>query len=164
MRSQSCGGPPICSVRDSSGRVFGCNAALREDAGNWIFGLHLEAEDPHHRGNRRCSTGGGRFDFSKGERVTAKLPVRGRVYEVRSGTYVGETDTIETSLIPGWTRMYSILASRPGRTTVTGPRRVVCGETAHFAFRTENATGPHVYHLELADPDGRRAWRYAAVL
>lgn len=157
---EKAGARPICSVRDSSGKVFCCNAALREDAGNWIFGLHLEAEDPHHKGNRRGSTGGGRFDFSKGERVTAKLPVRGHVYEVRSGTYVGETDTVETSLIPGWTRMYSILRTKPGELSVTGPDAVRPGETAQFRFAAENATGAQVYHVELVDPDGKSAWRF----
>ena len=143
--------------------------ALREDGGNRVFAIHLDTRGADNNGtskaDRKSQTACGRFDFSKGDAVTARLGGKGHVYDVREGRYLGYTDEIRTSVLPGWTRLYSILQEKPGALSLDGPAVVRAGETAHFAFAAGNASVMKIVQRasrvsEFADPDGRTPWRF----
>lgn len=155
---------PVAAVTGADGTAYSCDAALRTDGENRILALHLDTVGASNAGvalsERVSQSAYGRFDFAKGDPVTATFEGKGHVYDVREGRYLGFTDHVETRMIPGWTRLYSILAERPGDLTADGPAHVRAGETAHFAFAAENARGPQVFHVELTDPDGRVPWKF----
>ena len=159
-----CGVSPMASVTSADGSPYPCDVALREDGGNRVFAIHLDTRGADNNGtskaDRKSQTACGRFDFSKGDAVTARLGGKGHVYDVREGRYLGYTDEIRTSVLPGWTRLYSILQEKPGALSLDGPAVVRAGETARFAFAAGNAKGAHVFHIEFADPDGRIPWRF----
>ena len=149
------------TVVDSQGEEYACDAPWRADGENWIFAMHVDTRGNDNNGSGRDGgTGIGRFHLEDGESVVAHLPVRGHVYDVRARTYIGFTDTIKTKISPGYTRMYSILAKRPGALMVTGPSKIRAGEPARFAFELADSVGPQVFHCRVVDPDGKAAWRF----
>lgn len=145
--------PPV-SVRDAQGLEYPCDAVWREDGPNGIFAMHVDTKNAGNNGSDKMGSAWGRFDFTKGDAVVAKLPRKGHVYDIRAKRYVGFTDTVNTTLIPGYTRMYAVLAEKPGDLSVAGPEKVVRGEAAHFAFGVAGTSGAQTFHVELVAPDG----------
>lgn len=147
---------PFVSVRDAKGAEYPCTAVWREDGPNGVFAMHLEPQGNKYGRPSEFGTLAGRFDFTKGDAVIAHLPRKAHVYDIRAREYVGFTDTIKTTLIPGYTRIYAVLDKRPGEITVAGADCVICGETARFAFAVAGTTGAQTFHAELIAPDGAR--------
>ena len=147
---------PNARIVGRNGRAVACETTLRRDGSNFVFAMHVDTKGADNNGTHKgVNTAIGRFDFRKGTPITATLPVKGHVYDVRARTYLGFTDTVATSLIPGWTRLYTILKDRPGKITIEGPTTLCTGEKAIFRYAAEGATGPQVYHVRLIDPSGR---------
>ena len=153
--------PMLTAVDRRTGGTYPCGAAFRFDGENAVAALHLETHgDPNGFDAKSWGTCAGRIEPAKGDPVRMTLPFKGHVYDIREGKYLGCTDAVETTMVPGWTRIYSILKEKPGTVTVEGPKTVKPGERAVFRFATANAKGPQVFHVELADPKGKAPWRF----
>lgn len=151
----------LCRVIGKNGLAYPCDAALRYDGVNAVFAMHVDtAGADNDRTSADGGTARGRFDLGKGDAVTAVLPLQGHVYDVREGVYIGYTNRIETTMIPGWTRLYSIMRDAPIDLTVAGPKFVRAGDCVAVDFSADGATGPQVFHIEVRDPSGKSAWRF----
>jgi hypothetical protein len=102
----------------------------------------------------------GRFNLEKAPKVVAHLPVKGHVYDVRARRYVGFTDTIATTLAPGYTRMYSVLKTRPEPVAAECQRSVKAGSAVRIAFGAANTVGPQTFNVKIVDPAGKAPWRF----
>ena len=103
----------------------------------------------------------GRFDFTKGDDVVVQIPSKGNVYEVRSGKYLGFTDTFPMKMVPGWSMIYAVLSKPVADVTLTGPKEAVCGEKASFCFAATGPEGAQTFHFALFGPDGSEIERCA---
>ena len=99
--------------------------------------------------------GQGRFDFSKAEKVIVKIPEKGHVYEIRSGKYLGFTDTFEMRILPAWSMFYAVLPRPVKQVTLKAPAAAAPGSKAVFDFAVEGTVGPQVFHFALYGPDGK---------
>ncbi len=104
-------------------------------------------------------------DRGKGIPTTIQLPRRYHLYDMRRGTYLGHASKITTVAKTGIARLYALLPYRVSRIQVQGPARAERGVPLRLRFTctASGATpGPHVFHVELTDPAGRRAdWAFA---
>jgi hypothetical protein len=87
--------------------------------------------------------------------VTVRLSRRGHVYDVRARTWLGETDRVDTTLDPFLPALYAVLPVRPRRLKA---RAAFDRRTGRVALTAEliPAADTHVFHVELADPEGTR--------
>ena len=137
---------PFARVSKSDGSLYGCHARFRQEGPNRFYAFHRPA------GGR---TGQGRFDFAKGDKVRVQIPVKGHVYEIRSGKYLGFTDTFDMNMVPGWSMIYAVLPQAAGAVTLKGPDTVIPrGGKAQFSFVVAGTAGPQVFHFALSGPDG----------
>ena len=136
-------------VLNAKGQEFPCMAVMRFDGNNRILALHVSGSE------------GERFDFSKAVPVTVKLREKGHVYDVRSGAYLGHTASFKTSLLPAYSRIYSIQTSATKAVGVKAPAALNAGDVMKLGFTAEGASGPQVFHVEVLDPAGRAQALYA---
>ena len=153
---------PEVSVVGADGAEVACDAPLRRDGDTTLFAMHVDTFGSSNNGSdsRVKGTDMGRFNLEKAPKVVAHLPVKGHVYDVRARQYVGFTDTIATTLAPGYTRMYSVLKTKPEPVTVACPGSVKAGEPIRISFAAANAVGPQVFNVRIVDPDGKAPWRF----
>ena len=153
---------PEVSVVGADGNEYACDAPIRRDGDTMLFAMHVDTFGSSNDGsvNNVKGTDIGRFDLAHGDRVVAHLPEKGHVYDVRARTYIGFTDEIATTLVPGYTRMYSILKAKPAPVTVECPGAVKAGEALRFSFAAADAVGPQVFNVRIVDPSGKAPWRF----
>ena len=158
----SAGVTPEVSVVGVDGAEFACDAPLRHDGDTTLFAMHVDTFGSSNNGSDSSVKGTdiGRFDLEKAPKVVAHLPVKGHVYDVRARRYVGFTDTIATTLAPGYTRMYSILKAKPEPVTVDCPRTVKAGDVIRLSFAAANSVGPQTFNVRIVDPAGKAPWRF----
>jgi len=142
---------PVMSVTDASGRDFPCMALLRKDGDTYTAALYQEIQartksigiPAHHR-----------FDLSKGHKLTAKLPVKGHIYEIRSGKYLGYGDTFASFLVPGIANFYAVEKSKVTGLRLSAPPKAAPGATVKVDFTAAGAQGPQVFNVRVTDPKG----------
>ena len=142
---------PFAQIRKADGSLYGCHARFRQDGPNRLYAFH----QPVDRYSR------GRFDFSKADVVQVQIPAKGHVYEIRSGKYLGHTDTFEMRILGGWSMMYAVLPQKVGAVSLTGPKETDSGASAKFTFAVENTEGAQTFHFALYGPDGKEIERHA---
>ena len=138
----------------ASKRLFPCTTSLRQDGVNYVFGIikpAVAAPDGKHPM---------RFDRKFASDLQVKLPVRGHVYDVRKGKYLGYTDTLAISLIPGDGQIFAIQKGKTANVEVKGPEKAAPGTEVTFSFRAAGAVGPQVFRTEFFAPDGRKVGVY----
>ncbi|MBR4675839.1 MAG: beta-galactosidase [Victivallales bacterium] len=145
------GVPPFAQVKRQNGSLYGCHARFRQDGPNRFYAFHQPA-------SRYVP---GRFDFSKGDDVIVQIPAKGHVYEVRSGKYLGFTDTFHMKMIPGWSMIYGVLSKPVADVTLAGSKEASCGEKTVFRFAATGPEGAQTFHLTLCGPDGKEIERCA---
>ena len=131
------------SVKDARGQEFPCLATMRYDNGNKVLFLHQTGRE------------GERFNFKNAVPVTVKLAQKGHIYDVREGKYLGFTDTFKSSILPAWSKVYSIQQKKVTGLKVTAPAAVKQGDIFKVNFAAESAAGSQVFHVELLDPSGK---------
>ena len=153
---------PEVSVVGADGAEFACDAPLRRDGDTTLFAMHVDTFGSSNNGSdsKVKGTDMGRFNLEKAPKVVAHLPVKGHVYDVRARQYVGFTDTIATTLAPGYTRMYSVLKTKPEPVTVACPGSVKAGDAIRLSFAAANSVGPQVFNVRIVDPAGKAPWRF----
>ena len=143
---------PFARVSRPDGTLYGCHARFRQNAAGRFYAFH----QPGSRTGMVVSKGGqGRFDFSKAEKVIVNIPEKGHLYEIRSGKYLGFTDTFEMRILPAWSMFYAVLPRPVKQVTLKAPAAAAPGSKAVFDFAAEGTVGPQVFHFALYGPDGR---------
>ena len=130
-------------VLNAGGEEFPCMGVMRYDSGNRVLAIHQTGGE------------GERFNFKAAVPVTVKLALKGHVYDVREGKYLGYTDSFKSSILPAWSKIYSIQQKKVNALKLTVPAAVVSGNVVKVNFSAEGAAGSQVFHLELRDPAGK---------
>ena len=89
--------------------------------------------------------------------ATGKLRQAGHLYDVRTGEYLGFTDTFTRLYHHADPLLLALLPYQPKQISITGPARATAGETLSFELALETAgggAGRHVLRLEVFAPDG----------
>jgi hypothetical protein len=88
-----------------------------------------------------------------------RFPGAGHVYDVRSGQYLGHTDSIQTQITPGRAELYAVLDYRVYGVSISAPDSVMAGEPFRIATHLEadGAVGPHAVRVSWERPDGKPA-------
>ncbi|NPV47043.1 MAG: hypothetical protein HPY69_08785 [Armatimonadetes bacterium] len=95
--------------------------------------------------------------------VTISFGRRAHLYNIRSGEYLGLTETLRTDLTPGIAHLYALLPYRVTAVSGWTPRAVRAGEALDYAFRVQGTASPeqHVLRLRVFGPDGKERPYYA---
>ncbi len=90
------------------------------------------------------------------ESVVVSFAQRSHVYDCRSGSYLGETDRAETTMMPGDARLWAVLPERIEGLTLTATPGAQPGDDTEIAVDLHGATpdAHGVLHLQVTGPDG----------
>ena len=93
-------------------------------------------------------------------KANVQFPVKGHVYEMRSGEYFGLTDTIKTELEPTRGKLFTVLPYRLKGISLTPQKPVIRGADLMLAVKlaTRGAIGPddlHLLRVSVTGPDGK---------
>ena len=149
---------PSMAVLDAKGADLPCMALIREDEGTLTAAVYKTPAPPRNKGV--ISPAPDRIDRKKGFAVTLRLPMKGHIYDSRSGKYFGMTDTFKSFIVPGIANFYSIQKSRVTGLKVDLPAGVKAGSKVNCAFTAEGATGAQVFHVAVADVKGKSLREY----
>jgi hypothetical protein len=137
-----------------TGKLYPCNTMLRKDGDNYIFGIL----------KHQTTAPDGKFPMRFADRflrkVRVELPVKGHVYDVRKGKYMGERSSFTVDLMPGDGQLFSIQKKKITALEMTTPDRAERGRALEVKFHLKGAAGDQVFRMELAGPDGRKVRHY----
>ena len=96
--------------------------------------------------------------------ATIRFSRRAHVYDVRAGTYIGETEAVNTELTPGMAKLYALLPYEVTRIGVAAPKEARPGDALAWRSKVHAAggVGHHVLRLRVFGPDGQERPYYAA--
>ena len=124
------------------------NIFLRQDGKNYYAGILPPIVDVPH------------YDMLKYTPAEVKFPVKGHIYLMRTGEYLGYTDTCKVNLRSGDPVVFSILPNKIKGIDVKAPKTVKAGEVCNIRFSALGGEGPHVVHVEVRRPDGSLPFTY----
>ena len=89
------------------------------------------------------------------EAVAVTFTHKGHLYDCRSGSYIGNTDRVETTMMPGDARLWALLPERVERLTLAAAPGAQKGDATEIAVSLRGAApdAHGVLHLEVAGPD-----------
>ena len=147
---------PHRELTDAKGRPYQAESCWRSNGGNHVLGLlkpdpALPVVDP-----------------KKGDVITAKIPVKGHVYDLRAKKYLGYTDTFKLLLSPARGEFFSVMKEKVVKVELQAPAKVARGGVLKFSAKAVTASGksagPVVFHWELTSPSGTVSDRAAGNL
>ena len=144
---------PCMEVLDPKGKDLPCMALMREDGGTFTAAIYKAPPPP--RTKSVLPPPPDRINHKKGINVTVKLPVKGHVYDYRTGKYFGYTDKFKTYIVPAIANFYSIQKTQVKGVTVKAPAAVNAGSSVSLAFAATGATGAQVFNVSVFDPAGK---------
>ncbi len=88
------------------------------------------------------------------------FPAQGHVYDLREGTYLGETDRVSCAIPNAGTEVYGHYPYKITGLKVECPSRVQGGTdlVADIRVQTSAEAGHHVLHVEVLPPEGEARW------
>ena len=92
--------------------------------------------------------------------VELKFPVKGHLYLMREGRYLGFSDGCKLSVRSGDPAVIAILPEKVKQVVIEAPEKVKAGDVCTIRFSASGSAGPHVFHVELRRPDGSRPFGY----
>jgi hypothetical protein len=95
------------------------------------------------------------------ETVTAGLPDRFHVYDLRMRRRLGETDRVTLDLDGVAPALLALSRQPPPEVSIAGPRAARPGDNVQFAIRSEGGAAPGILHVEVVDPDGAAVAHYS---
>ena len=96
--------------------------------------------------------------------VSIKFPGKSHIYNMRTGKYLGFTDSIETE-ISYEAQLYAALPYRVTSIKIVGPESAERGKKSEFVISVDTTgTVPslHLFRVEVAGPDGKKLPYYAS--
>ena len=104
------------------------------------------------------------IDPKTGKMLNVKLPVKGHIYDLRKGKYLGYSDKLKVFLIPANGEFFSVMKEKVTKVTLTAPQKVKAGSPVKFSARaltlSGRSAGEVVYHWEFISPSGKEYDRY----
>ena len=97
----------------------------------------------------------------KWETAQVAFPVKGHLYEMRNGKYLGFGDKCTLKLRSGDPALISILKDKVTGVKITLPAEWKRGESRRAAVSVEGGSGNHVLRIEIRRPDGTLPLLYA---
>ena len=88
---------------------------------------------------------------------TFTFPVKGHVYDLRAGKYLGQTDTIKAVVPHGEASVWGVYPYTVKRMVINAQESVQGGKdlTAEFGIEVSSGKpGKHVFHVEIVPPSG----------
>ena len=143
-------------ITDAKGKEAFAESCWRSNGDNHVLGL-LEYD-----------TSVKVIDPKKGRQLSVRMPVKGHVYDLRAGKYLGVTDTVKVLLSPAKGEFFSVMKEKVARVTLTAPASVKAGEIVKIGAKavTESgrSAGKVVFHWEFTSPSGKQYDRYTGNL
>ncbi|MBO4304025.1 MAG: hypothetical protein J6A21_05520, partial [Lentisphaeria bacterium] len=130
----------IAPVLTSEKKIPGCEVMHFADGSMHLFGL---LHDP--------------YEVEKIEPVKVTFPVKGHVYNLRDGKYLGETDTVECRIPEAEGTVLGVYPYKAEALDVEMPSSVKAGSdlAAEVTLKTSGGkAGKHVFHFEVIPPSG----------
>ena len=97
------------------------------------------------------------FEAAKIAPFTAKLPVKGHIYNLRNGKYLGNTDTVNCVIPYAEGAVFGVYPYKVNALEVKMPQSVKAGSdlTADVALKLSNGKAEkHIFHFEVIPPSG----------
>ena len=95
-------------------------------------------------------------------KLKVALPVKGHVYDVRKGKYLGLSDNLTIDLMPGEGQLFSIQKNKVGDLKMVLPAEVRKSDALEVKWNLAGAVDGQVFRLELFDPAGQLVKNYTA--
>ena len=92
--------------------------------------------------------------------VELKFPVKGHLYLMREGKYLGFSDSCKLTVRGGDPALIAILPEKVKPPVIEAPEKVKAGEVCTIRCSAPGGAGAHVFHVELRRPDGARPFGY----
>ena len=92
--------------------------------------------------------------------VELKFPVKGHLYLMREGKYLGFSDSCKLAVRGGDPALIAILPEKMNPPVIEAPGKVKPGDVCTIRFSAPGGVGPHVFHVELRRSDGTRPFGY----
>ncbi len=136
---------PLCRIT-LDGKVYPCTTVSKQDGGIKYLGLISESEE--------------RNNIAPEKAVSAliTMPFKSHVYSVRDGRYLGNTDKIQSRIIPAVAQLYAFLPYQVTGIEINGKGEYSLGEVVNLEAKikaSSNNICPHVIRVELQDPSGK---------
>ncbi len=88
---------------------------------------------------------------------TFRFPVKGHLYDLRAGKYLGEGNSVKAAVPHGGAAVFGVYPYKVEKVTIAAPATVKGGTDlkADLAVKVSNGTaGKHVFHVEVVPPQG----------
>ena len=88
---------------------------------------------------------------------TFTFPVKGHVYDLRAGKYLGQTDTVKTAVLHGEASVWGVYPYTVKRMVIKAPESVPGGRDLNAVFEVvpgSGKPGKHVFHVDVVPPSG----------
>lgn len=140
----------------ANGKLYPCTTMLRKDGENYVFGIlkHLTAS-PDGKAPMV-------YDKKFISKLKVALPVKGHIYDVRKGKYLGLSDNLTIDLMPGEGQLFSIQKNKVGDLKMVLPAEVRKSDAIEVKWNLAGAVDGQVFRLELFDPAGQLVKNYTA--
>ena len=138
----------VCKAPFELSGVKGAMIFLRRDGVNHYAGILPVIKDVP------------RYKDLKAVAAEAKFPVKGHLYLMREGRYLGYSDRCKLNLRSGEAVLISILPEKVEKVLIKAPGSVKCGEVCTIEFSASGGKGAHVFHVEVRRPDGTLPFGY----
>ena len=137
-----------CEVPFEVKGVQGSTLFIRQDGRNYYAGILPPIVDVPH------------YDMLKYTPAEVRFPVKGHIYLMRTGEYLGHSDTCKVNLRSGDAVVFSILPEKVKSVKVDAPKSIKAGDICKIRFSAEGGVGSHVFHVEIRRPDGSLPFGY----
>lgn len=99
------------------------------------------------------------------QKITIKFPYKAHLYNLRENKYYGYVDEVQTEIIPAEAKVFALAPAQvEGVNLSLKQHKFKPGEILSYTVTLKEAKGdasPHVFRLELSDPDGQKVTWYS---
>lgn len=153
--------PPVVTVTDAQGNnLLHCQRTAFQD-GDIVYIALLR---DNLAGQTVTGPDGGEYVRDTGaatvpEPITVTLPEARHVYDVRAGRYLGHVDHFNSTLASAEAKVFALLPCPIGALSMSAQQGAKRGQRMEVQVEVAGLNGeplPHVIHLEVTTPEGRR--------
>ena len=101
-----------------------------------------------------------RYKDLKPVAAEVRFPVKGHLYSMRDGKYLGFSDSCKLTVRGGDPTLIAILPEKIRDVEIEAPRTVKPGDRFSIRIAAAGGVGPHVIHAEIRRPDGSLPFGY----
>lgn len=157
----------FCSLTDMDGAPMenGYETVYYSDGKARYIAVIRDFDNQLSFGHDGLAVGGGSDEEGAAEAVKLVLPEKAHVYDVRSKKYLGFTDSVDTGILPGDTKVFSVLPYAFSRISLEMPDEVKAGSTLELAIKLDQGSKDidytNVLCISFYEPSGEYGWQYS---